>query len=88
MMCVCKMTRGHGLGEPSSLSAPLPGLNLSLSDPNQPLLSPLLQIQEIINETTQLTSATESSWQSAALSLLSQDSLLARSLSLSLYKSE
>lgn len=28
-MCVCKMTRGHGLGEPSSLSAPLPGLNLS-----------------------------------------------------------
>lgn len=70
MMSLCKMTRGRGLGEPSSLSLPLPGLNLSLPDPNQPLpsrsLSPLPQLHGVINETTHPTSATESSQQSAA----------------------
>lgn len=78
MMSMCKMTRGRGLGEPSSLSPPLPGLDLSLSDPNQPLpslpLSALPQIHEVINETTRPTSVTESSQQSAALCPVSQDS--------------
>lgn len=69
-MSVCKMTRGRGLGEPSSLSPPLPGLNLSLSDPNQPppsrSLSGLPQLHGVINESTRPTSATEGSQQSAA----------------------
>lgn len=70
VMSVCEMTRGRGLGEPSSLSPPLPGLNLSLSDPNQPPPSRCRshppQLRGVINESTRPTSATEGSQQSAA----------------------
>lgn len=84
------MTRGRGLGEPSSLSRPLPGLNLSLSDPNQPppslSLSRPPQLHGVINESARrpLRQKAHSRVQPRE-GPLSQDSLTPPS---SLYKSE